>query len=116
MAWFRRNNDSESEPIIPCVLNGCVIVKNSIGCELYRFHPGFGGGAVFVDAHPRNNKMLVTTKDGRVGVFEKSAQIQIFSIQDVVTARWSGDEVVVQHKNGRTVLYTEIGSWIRVLS
>lgn len=103
----------EEEPIIPRIQGNTVIVGNSRCSELYRFTPSFGGGAAFVDAHPRNNRMLVTTQDGRVGVYEKSCQMQIFSIRDVETARWSGDEVLVKHRNGKTILYTKTGGWIR---
>ena len=57
--------------------------------------------------------MLVTVQDGHVGLYEGTAQIQIYNIQNAETARWTGDDVLVKHKDGRTILYSKNGGWIR---
>lgn len=113
MGWFSSKKSSSNEPIVPRVQGNSVIVCSPRGGEIYRFTPTFGGGAVYVDVHPRTNRMLVTVQDGHVGLYEGTAQIQIYNIQNAETACWTGDDVLVKHKDGRTILYSKNGGWIR---
>lgn len=96
------------------VQNGEVVVCNQSGGRLWSFRPSSGGKAVFVDVHPVNGKMLVTTESGKVIICnENGCWITSFEggRSKIVLARWQGDEIFSQNADGSCVLRYSSGGW-----
>ena len=103
--------------IIAKVEKGNVVILNEYGGKLRTFHPNSGGDAVFVDYNSSNGKILVTTERGTVLLCEESgAHLSVWYGNGSITmARWSGDDVFVQNRNGSCELRTKTGGWIKSL-
>jgi tricorn protease-like protein len=97
---------------------GRVFVLNRFGGQARAsIAPAYGGKAVFVDYNPRLERLLITTETGVVGVYDKNGG-QIISFRgngNIVLARWQGDDVFVQNRNGSCELRSQNGGWIRPL-
>jgi hypothetical protein len=91
---------------------GRVFVLNRFGGQARAsIAPAYGGKAVFVE------RLLITTETGVVGVYDKNGG-QIISFRgngNIVLARWQGDDVFVQNRNGSCELRSQNGGWIRPL-
>lgn len=99
------------------VQNGSVYTLNQFGGQVRApFHPSAGGDAIFVDYNPNLDRLVVTTERGTIGIYNTSGgQCSSFGVADAVMARWQGDEILVQLKNGSCILYNKSGGKIRNL-
>lgn len=99
------------------VQNGSVYTLNQYGGQVKApFYPKQGGNAIFVDHNPQSDKLLVTTEKGIIAQYNTNGgQISSFSVTDAVMARWEGNDIVVQLKNGSCILYNRHGGKIRHL-
>lgn len=99
------------------VENGSVVILNEYGGKMRTFRPNSGGDAVFADYNPSNGKILVTTERGVVIVCDDNgAHINSFSGNGNITlARWNGNDVFIQNRNGSCELRSQNGGWIRSL-
>ncbi|MDE6191763.1 MAG: hypothetical protein K2G47_09125 [Muribaculum sp.] len=103
--------------IIPKIENGNVVIMNEYGGKLRSFSPNQGGKAVFVDYNHSNGKILVTTEKGIVIVCnENGGHLNSFSGNgNIAMARWQGNDVFIQNRNGSSELRSQNGGWIRGL-
>lgn len=97
------------------VHNGCIYTLNRYGGqERAYFHPSSGGDAIFVDYNPNLDLLVVTTERGIIGIYDThGGQRRSFGVTDAVMARWQGDEIYIQLKNGRSFLYDRFGGKLR---
>lgn len=96
------------------VSNGEVVICNQFGGRISSFRPQSGGAAVFVDVHPSNGKMLVTTDSGKVIICnDNGGWISSFdgNGKKIVLARWQGDDIFTQNSDGSCVLRYNNGGW-----
>lgn len=96
------------------VVNGEVVICNQYGGRISSFRPQSGGAAVFVDVHPGNGKMLVTTDSGKVIICNNTGGwISSFdgNGRKIVLARWQGDDIFSQNADGSCVLRSSNGGW-----
>ena len=72
---------------------------------------------VFVDYNRSNGKILVTTERGIVIVCnENGGHLNSFSGNgNIAMARWQGNDVFIQNRNGSCELRSQNGGWIRGL-
>lgn len=99
------------------VQNGSIHVLSPYGGQVRApFHPSAGGDAIFVDYNPNLDRLVVTTERGTIGIYDTNGgQRSSFSVTDAIMARWQGDDIFVQLKNGSAILYNKCGGKIRYL-
>lgn len=99
------------------VQNGLVYILNRFGGQVRApFHPSAGGDAIFVDYNPNMDRLLVTTERGTIGIYDTNGgQRSSFGVTDAMMARWQGDDIYVQLKNGRSFLYNKYGGKLKTL-
>lgn len=99
------------------VQNGSVHTLNQYGGQARApFHPSSGGDAIFVDYNPDSDRLVVTTERGTIGIYDTNGgQRSSFSVTDAAMARWQGDDILVQLKNGSSILYNKSGGKLRYL-
>ena len=99
------------------VQNGSVYTLNQYGGQVRApFHPSAGGDAIFVDYNPNLDRLVVTTERGTIGIYDTNGgQRSSFSVTDAIMARWQGDDIFVQLKNGSCFLYNRYGGKLRYL-
>lgn len=99
------------------VQKGCVHTLNQSGCQVRPpFHPSFGGDAIFVDYNSNLKEFIVTTDGGFVIFYNESfCHISSFGAKDAIMARWQGNDILVQFKNGSCILYNQYGCKLRYL-
>lgn len=99
------------------VQKGWIYVLNKFGGqERAPFRPSAGGDAIFVDYNPDLDRLVVTTERGTIGIYNTSGgQCSSFSVPDAVMARWQGDDIFIQLKNGSCFLYNRFGAKLRYL-
>lgn len=97
------------------VQKGLVYTLSPFGGQVRApFHPASGGDAIFVDYNPNLNLLVVTTERGTIGLYDTNGgQRSGFSVTDAVMARWQGDDILVQLKNGSAILYNRYGGKLR---
>lgn len=108
---------SNKDELIFKVDKGRVYVLNRFGCNVKApIIPQEGGKALFADYNPRLERLLITTETG-VGVYNRfGGQLNFFRGNgNIVLARWQGDDVFVQNRNGSCELRSINGGWIRPL-
>lgn len=99
------------------VQNGAVYTLNKYGGqERAPFYPAQGGKAIFVDYNPSENSLVVTTEKGIIAQYNTSGgQISSFSADNAVMARWQGNDILVQFKNGSCILYNKYGGKLKYM-
>ena len=99
------------------VQKGSVYTLNQYGGQVRApFHPSAGGDAIFVDYNPNLDRLVVTTERGTIGIYNTyGGQCSSFGVTDAVMARWQGDDIFVQLKNGSCFLYNKYGAKLRYL-
>ena len=99
------------------VQKGWIYVLNQYGGQARApFHPSAGGDAIFVDYNPNMDRLVVTTERGTIGIYDTNGgQRSSFSVPNAILARWQGDDIFIQLKNGSCFLYNRYGAKLRYL-
>ncbi len=92
------------------VRNGSIFTLSESGGVLGSFRPSHGGNAIFVDYSPSLDRLLVTTDKGVILIMSTSGgKYSSFYATDAVMARWDGDRIIVQFRNGKLTRYSQSG-------
>ena len=95
---------------IYAVRNGSIYTLSESGGNLGSFRPPYGGNAIFVDYSPSLDRLLVTTEKGVIHIMSTSGgKYSSFNATDAVMARWDGDRIIVQFRNGKLTRYSQSG-------
>lgn len=86
-------------------------INTSNGGRLNSFRPLDGGEPIYVDYNPNLNRLVVTMSEGVILVTSTSGgRFTRFYANDAVMARWDGDKIIVQFRNGKLTRYTQNGA------
>lgn len=102
------------------VVDGKVAICTEIGTTSYTIYP-CEGQAIFVDLHPKDGRVLITTDTGMVLIYGSngggcSVRFRSYTYdKKIVLARWQGNDIFTQNSDGSCILRSGIGTEIRRL-